>query len=192
MPNITSVLKDEIVRLTRKEFRQQVESLRKQVLAQRKTITSLKGDIDKLQRGIKVLSKGPRKNGQAVGDPTAPTTRARFSASGLRKLREKFGLSREAFAPLLGASHQSIYSWERGGTRPRPVVIEKIAILRGMTKRQVLTVLEQHAPKSPKPKPARAAKKTAKKIAKKIAKKTAPRAKPDRNSVSPGKADKAD
>jgi len=188
MPNIASVLKDEIVRLTRKEFRQQVEPLRKQVLAQRKTITSLKADIDQLQRGIKVLSKGPRRTGQVDGDPTAPTTRARFSASGLRKLRERFGLSREAFAPLLGASHQSVYSWERGANRPRPEVIDKIAILRGMTKRQVLAVLEQHAPKAPKPKPARAAKKAAKKMAKKVA----PRVKPDTNSVSPGKADKAD
>ncbi|ALN78549.1 helix-turn-helix family protein [Lysobacter antibioticus] len=69
----------------------------------------------------------------------------------MRKLREKFGLSREAFAPLLGASHQSVYSWERGSNRPRPEVIEKIAILRGMSKRQVLAVVEQHGPKAQKP-----------------------------------------
>ncbi|WP_408952047.1 helix-turn-helix domain-containing protein [Lysobacter sp. Hz 25] len=165
MPNIASVLKDEIVRLTRKEFRQQMEPLRKQVLAQRKTITSLKADIDQLQRGIKVLSKGPRKSANVDADPTAPTTRARFSASGLRKLRERFGLSREAFAPLLGASHQSVYSWERGSNRPRPEVIEKIAVLRGMSKRQVLAVVEQHGPKAQKP--AAAKKKAAKNRAKK-------------------------
>ena len=148
MPNIASVLREEIIRLTRKEFRQQMEPLRKQLLAQRKIIASLKSDVDTLQRGIKALAKGARKSGQLEGDPTAPTTRARFSASGLRKLRDRFGLSREAFAPLLGVSSQTIYSWEQGGTRPRPEVIQKIAILRGLTKRQVLAVLEQHTPKS--------------------------------------------
>jgi DNA-binding transcriptional regulator YiaG len=85
----------------------------------------------------------------------------------LRKLRERFGLSREAFAPLLGASHQSVYSWERGSNRPRAEVIEKIAILRGMSKRQVLAVLEQHGPKTQKP--AAAKKKATKKRAKKAA-----------------------
>lgn len=148
MPNIASVLREEIIRLTRKEFRQQMEPLRKQLLAQRKTVASLKSDIDTLQRGIKALAKGARKNGQLEGDPTAPATRARFSASGLRKLRDRFGLSREAFAPLLGVSSQTIYSWEQGGTRPRPEIIQKIAVLRGLTKRQVLAVLEQHAPTS--------------------------------------------
>jgi DNA-binding transcriptional regulator YiaG len=166
MPNIASVLREEIIRLTRKEFRHQMEPLRKQLLAQRKTITSLRSDIDKLQRGIKALAKGARKNGQVEGDPAAPTTRARFSASGLRKLREKFELSREAFAPLLGVSAQTIYSWEQGGSRPRPEVIEKIAILRGLSKRQVLAVLEQHTPKAPK-RTSPAAKKASKKVAKK-------------------------
>ena len=54
MPNIASVLKDEIVRLTRKEFRQQIEPLKKQILTQRNR--SRIGDtvevlVDTLQKG---------------------------------------------------------------------------------------------------------------------------------------------
>lgn len=186
MPNIASVLKDEIIRLTRKEFRQQMEPLRKQVLAQRRAITSLKSEVDKLQRGIKAVSKGARKSSEAGGTPTAPTTKVRFSAAGLRKLREKFGLSREAFAPLLGISSQTVYSWEQASSRPRPEAIEKIVILRSMSKRQVLAILEQHASSAPKRRPG-----AVKKAAKKVARKSTVRAKRSATSISPAKAAEA-
>ncbi|ALN93845.1 helix-turn-helix family protein [Lysobacter gummosus] len=160
-----------------------MEPLRKQLLVQRKTITSLKSDIDKLQRGIKALAKGTRKSGQVESAPTTPTTRKRFSAGGLRKLREKFGLSREAFAPLLGASAQTVYNWEQQGTRPRPEIIEKIAILRGMSKRQVLAVLDQHS--SP---PTKSTKRTPTKNGQKPPKKTG---KPAKKKAMSGKSSDA-
>lgn len=168
MPNIATVLKDEIVRLTRKEFRLQMEPLRKQILAQKKTITALRSDIDQIARGAKALAKGARKTGQVEADPTAPVTPVRFSAGGLRKLREKFGLSREAFAPLLGASAKALYTWEQDGIRPRPETIQKIALLRRLSKPQVLALLEQHAPKvsgSKSPAVTKPSKKMAKKSA---------------------------
>ncbi|WP_442965307.1 helix-turn-helix domain-containing protein [Pseudomonas sp. CGJS7] len=92
----------------------------------------------------------------------------------MRKLREKLGLSRETFAPLLGASAQTVYNREQQGTRPRPEIIEKIAILRGMSKREVLAVLDQH--NSP---PAKSTKRTPTKYTQKRPKKTA---KPARRS----------
>ncbi|WP_425606267.1 helix-turn-helix transcriptional regulator [Lysobacter yananisis] len=76
----------------------------------------------------------------------APATRARFSAGGLKKLRKRLALTREAFAPLLGVSSQTIYLWENGHARPRQESIDKLAIVRGMTKQQAHDVLAQHAP----------------------------------------------
>lgn len=149
MPNIASILKDEIIRLTRKEFRQQVEPLKKQVLAQRKQLTSLKQELETLRRGVKAASKGSRQAGPAKKDPNAPAAAIRYSAAGLRKLRERLGLSRDALAPLLGASSQAIYNWEQTDTRPRQEFLEKIAALRGLSKKQVDALLERAAKKKP-------------------------------------------
>ncbi|MGO1003245.1 helix-turn-helix domain-containing protein [Lysobacter sp. CA196] len=149
MPNIASILKDEIIRLTRKEFRQQVEPLKKQILAQRKQLTSLKQEVEALRRGVKTVSKGSRQADPVKKDPDAPAAAIRYSAAGLRKLRERLGLSREAFAPLLGASSQAIYNWEQTDTRPRQEFLEKIAALRGLSKKQVDALLERAAQKKP-------------------------------------------
>ncbi|WP_057919584.1 helix-turn-helix domain-containing protein [Lysobacter antibioticus] len=153
MPNIASILKDEIIRLTRKEFRLQVEPLKKQILAQRKQLTSLKQEIETLRRGVKVASKGSRQADPVKKDPNAPAAAIRYSAAGLRKLRERLGLSRDAFAPLLGASSQAIYNWEQTDTRPRQEFLEKIASLRGLSKKQVDALLEQNASKKAPLKP---------------------------------------
>ena len=153
MPNIASLLKDEIIRLTRKEFRQQVEPLKKQILAQRKQLTSLKQEVEALRRGVKAASKGARQADPVKKDSNAPAAAVRYSAAGLRKLRERLGLSRDAFAPLLGASSQAIYNWEQTDTRPRQEFLEKIAALRGLSKKQVEALLEQRTDKRAKVKP---------------------------------------
>lgn len=159
MPNLATILKAEVARLTRKELKLQVEPLRKQVGAQRKIIATLRADVAKLQKG---LASGGRKAVAVQRAEDAPATRARFSASGLKKLRKKLGLTMESFGILLGVSAQTIYLWERGQNRPRAESVQKIAIARGMTKRHVQDLLAQHAP-SAKPVARRAGKPSAKK-----------------------------
>ena len=167
MPNIASLLKDEIIRLTRKEFRQQVEPLRKHILTQRKQLAALKQEVETLRRGVKAASKGSPQAGPVKKDPNAPATAIRYSAAGLRKLRERLGLSRDAFAPLLGASSQAIYNWEQTDTRPRQEFLEKIAALRGLSKKQVDELLVQGGSKKAAVKPAATKKSTRKPGAKK-------------------------
>ncbi|MBT2746207.1 MULTISPECIES: helix-turn-helix transcriptional regulator [unclassified Lysobacter] len=144
MPNIATIFKAEVARLTRKELKLQVEPLRKQLTEQRKIIAALRADVAKLQKGASKSQKAV--SVQHIDD--APATRARFSASGLLKLRTRLGLSREAFAPLLGASPQALVNWETGVNRPRAEFIEKLTIVRGLSKRKVQELLEQHAPKN--------------------------------------------
>lgn len=143
MPNLATVLKSEVARLTRKELKLHVEPLQKQVAAQNRSIAALRGDITKLQRGI--TSPG-RKAVAVQRAEDAPATRARFSPSGLRRLRARLGLTLASFGILFGASAQTIFKWENGSHRPRAESIQKIAIVRGMTKRQVEDLLAQHAP----------------------------------------------
>lgn len=161
MPNIASVLKDEITRLARKEMRAHIDPLRAQLLAQRKAITALKQELSQLHRDIGKLSKGTRPGPQKA-DPNQAGKPSRYSGALLRKLRERLDLSRDAFAPLIGASPQAVYNWEQTETRPRQEFLDKIALIRGLSKAQVQELLEQHS--APKP-----SKKGAKKIGRKKA-----------------------
>lgn len=165
MPNIATVLKDEITRLARKEIRQQVDPLRAQVLAQRKAIAALKSEVDRLQRDVVKLDKGTPKSAPVKAGASDSGKQSRYSGTLLRKLRERLGLSRDALAPLLGASSQALYNWEQTETRPRQEFLDKIALIRGLSKTQVQELLEEHKPA----KPAKPAKKTAKAVSKKKA-----------------------
>jgi len=166
MPNIATVLKEEIARLARKELRQHIDPLRAQVLAQRKAISALKQEVAGLQRDIAKLAKGTPKAAQAKTDSGSAGRPSRYSGALLRKLRERLGLSRDAFAPLIGASPQAVYNWEHTDTRPRQEFLDKIALIRGLSKAQVAALLEQHG-----------AAKTANKTGKKVAGKKTVRAK---------------
>jgi predicted transcriptional regulator len=81
-----------------------------------------------------------------------PTARAgkkvRFVAKGLRSQRVRLGLSASDVGTLVGVSAQSIYNWESGDTRPRDEQIARLAVLRGLGKREVQARLKQmHARK---------------------------------------------
>lgn len=47
-----------------------------------------------------------------------------MSPDEIRKLREEVGLTQRQFAQLLGVSHQTVISWEKGRTEPPPVHVE--------------------------------------------------------------------
>jgi DNA-binding XRE family transcriptional regulator len=141
MPNIGSLLKDEIVRLSRRESRSQVDSTRKATIRHRHEIAALKRGIAQLERQVALLSR------KALGPPAIPAAdingkSARFSAKGLRIHRERLGLSADDFGKLLGVSGQSVYNWEQEKARPRAELLVKVAELRGIGKRDAKARLE--------------------------------------------------
>ncbi len=141
MPNIASVLKEEIVRLARKEGRGQTEKLKQESARHRKEIVALKRQVAALERQVQRL-------GKAAGRAAAPKEEEdagphlRFSASGFAAKRKRLGLSAAEAAALLGVSAQSVYKWEHGGARPRASQLAAIAALRKMGKREAQTKLE--------------------------------------------------
>lgn len=131
MPNLGSVLKNEITRLARKEVRAQVEPLRKANAAHRKEIADLKRQVALIERQAKTL----RKREPAVANASTPDN-LRFSAKGLRSHRARLGLSAADFGKLAGASGQSVYNWESGKAVPRKAQIAELALLRPLGKRE--------------------------------------------------------
>lgn len=143
MPNVASLLKAEIVRLARKEVRNEVGSLRKASASQRRQIASLKREITTLQRQAKGLAR--QASGSAKAKPEEAESRARFTAKGFRSMRTRLGLSAAELANLLEVSPQSVYNWEHQKSVPRRSQVAAIAALRSMGKKEARQRLEASA-----------------------------------------------
>ncbi len=142
MPNITTVLKEEILRLSRKEIRRQTSVLKKMSAQYRRDIAEMKRRITELQRQVAPLQKQVLRS----APPQAAQVDAehvRFSTKGLRSQRERLGLSAANYGKLIGVTGQTIYSWEQETSRPRKSQVAKIASLRQLGKREAQARLEQ-------------------------------------------------
>lgn len=142
MPNIGTVIREEISRLSRRESRSQVDATKKATAQHRRDIAALKREVAQLQRQFKLLSH------KVLGSPPtasadATAKRVRFAGKALRSQRNRLGLSQADLGALLGVSAQSIYNWERESTHPRDQQLAKIAALRGIGKREVAERLKQ-------------------------------------------------
>jgi len=142
MPNIGTVLREEITRLSRKESRSQVDPTKKAGAQHRKDIASLKRQVTQLERQVallarKVLAALPAAKAETGDIP------ARFTAKGLHAQRNRLGFSAADFGMLLGVSAQSVYNWERGKAKPRGEQLSKLAAIRGVGKREAAERLKQ-------------------------------------------------
>ena len=141
MPNIASLLKNEISRVSRKEVRGETLALKKAVSTYRSEIAALKRRTQALEQQLRRLGKVSAKLAPAAGNEVSAETR-RFSAKGLVSQRRRLGLSAADCGLLVGASAQSVYNWEEGKVRPRAKHLSAIAALRSMGKKEATARLE--------------------------------------------------
>lgn len=144
MPNIGTVLREEISRLSRRETRSLVDATKKATSQHRRDIAALKRQVSQLQRQVKQLSRKGIAVQQA-GSSESATKSIRFTSKGLRSLRSRLGLSQADLGTLLGVSSQSVYNWERDSAHPRESQLVRLAALRGVGKRQAAEMLKQLA-----------------------------------------------
>ena len=144
MPNIATVLKEEILRLARKEVRRQTNALKKTSNQHRRDIAEMKRRLAALQRKVHPLEKQVLK-GAGAETTEAPASGARFTAKGLRSQRQRLGLSAADYGKLVGVTGQTIYSWEHEIARPRRQQVARLASLRRLGKRDAQARLEQLA-----------------------------------------------
>jgi DNA-binding transcriptional regulator YiaG len=142
MPNIASVLKDEISRIARKEIRSETTVLKKASAQYRRDIAELKRQVSNLQGRVALIEK------QVLRNVSSQVTEAdakgiRFTAKGLRSQRKRLGLSAADYGKLVGVGTQTIYNWESEISRPHKKQLPVLASLRSMGKRQAQARLEQ-------------------------------------------------
>ncbi|HSC65214.1 MAG TPA: hypothetical protein VLD35_16340, partial [Caldimonas sp.] len=114
MPNIASVLKDEISRISRKEMRRETSSLKKSSTTHRSEIAALKRRVQELERQLRRLGRTADSSGPVAANEESIPPGTRFSARSIAAQRKRLGLSAVECGLLIGASAQSIYNWEEG------------------------------------------------------------------------------
>lgn len=142
MPNIGTVLREEISRLSRRQIRNQVDATKKATTQHRRQIAALKRQVAQLERQVTLLVRKFVETPPAVS-AASTGIRPRFVAKGLRSQRKRLGLSATDYGKLLGVSAQSIYNWEHELASPRAVQLSRLAALRGLGKREATQRLKQ-------------------------------------------------
>ena len=141
MPNLGSVLKDEIRRLARREIRSQVAVTKRAAAQHRRDIAELKRLVKSLANRLAFLESQEKKR---VSKPITEilSRQVRFSPRWLKANRERLGLSAADYGKLVGVSGLTIYNWEGGKAKPRRGKIAVLAAMRGLGKREALKRLE--------------------------------------------------
>jgi DNA-binding transcriptional regulator YiaG len=142
MPNVASVLKEEIARVARKEIRRETSSLKKSSSTYRSEIAALKRRVLELERQLRRAGRGGQPSRPAAANEDSISSGTRFSARSMASQRRRLGLSAAECGLLIGASAQSIYNWEEGKARPRPQHLPAIYALRNLGRRQANEILE--------------------------------------------------
>ena len=96
MPNFSSLFKEEVTRLARRQVRQEVETLKKASGQYRRDIAALKREVARLGRQA-ARGERARSAGREAAD-AASGTKVRFVAKGLKSQRERLGLSAAEYA----------------------------------------------------------------------------------------------
>ncbi len=142
MPNLASVLKDEIRRLARREARAEIGSLKSASAQYRRDIAALKRRVNEQERTIARLQKRPA-TGKAAAASIENGTSVRFSPGWVANHREKLGLSAADYAALVGVSPITIYSWEKGRSRPKQKQLQAWGAVKKLGKREAWKKLDE-------------------------------------------------
>ena len=127
MPNIATVLKEEIRRLAKREIRLATGSTKQAVVQFRRDIAKLKRLVQGQQKEITFLKAQERKRlGQPPAKDEDDLEGVRHSARSVRAQRKRLKLSAADFGKVVGVSGLTVYNWEHGNGRPRK---ERLAAL---------------------------------------------------------------
>lgn len=145
MPNMASILKEDMARVARKEVRSETVKLKKTSSQYRAEIAVLKRRVATLEQLVSRLHSNLGKGVAAPPENPIAIPRVRISPKGVSSQRHRLGLTAAGMGALLGVSPQTVYNWEAGSTHPRRQQLMAIAELRSLGKKAVSSRLQSLA-----------------------------------------------
>jgi len=146
MPNIGQAFKAEITRISRKEVKAYASSLHRSNVVLKKSVAELKKRLAVVEAENKRLVAIHRSSVEQTSKlPPEAAEKVRVSSKGIRTLRNKLGLSQNAFAELLGVSSQAVYAMEHksGRIKMRSATLSRFLSARTLGKREAKRRLEE-------------------------------------------------
>lgn len=136
--SIIKELKAEIVRVSRKEIKKELEPLGNSNANQRALIAKLRKRVDELEREVKVLWKNQAtpKNPET---PKNPHKSGWITGKGIKSIRKRLGITQLELAKLAGVSGQTVVNWEGTDGKidvRRKETQKRLAEIRSMSKRE--------------------------------------------------------
>ena len=113
MPNLNQILKEEIVRLAKREIKQQVGPLKDQLVDVRRTAREQRRRIEQLEREL--ASKADK---ETVSRTVSEDDDVRVRKGSVKKHRERLGISQREMGLLLEVSNFTISNWELDKSSP--------------------------------------------------------------------------
>ena len=137
MPNLAAVLKTEIARLARRSMRPIYAPIKKDVAALKRALAKQKRLVARLARDNARLVADL--NARLAAPPAASADEikhARLNPRIIKSQRARLGLSRAAFAKLVGVSGGAVVGWEGGRSKPRAAATAALIAVRKIGRRE--------------------------------------------------------
>ena len=144
MPNLATLLKEEISKIVRKEVQDQVRELQKTVREQRDALARLEKQSGPAK--AKAAAKPAATKSAAAKPAAAKVSKApagdkrkqiRISPNTIKKHRKRLKLSQAELGELLNVSTNTVLRWEAGTSKPRSKHLSGLGQLRSMGLREV-------------------------------------------------------
>lgn len=143
MPNFAAVLKTEIARLARRSIRPLIVPLKRDVAALKRAMAELKRLVARLTKdNARVVADLNSRIAAPARASEDEVRQARLSPRLIRAQRKRLGLSRDAFAKLVGVTGGAVLAWEGGRSKPRSAAKSAIVAVRKLGKRAARQRLE--------------------------------------------------
>ena len=141
MPDVASVLRDEIRRLARKEVKSATSAQSSQIRDLKNVIRALRGEVASLQKALSTSRQSAKAtNGQSTGKEEKKQA-IRLSPKSIKNHRKRLKLSQAQLGQLLGVSTTTVVFWESGRTAPRGSNRHALAEVRTLGKKDAQALL---------------------------------------------------
>ncbi len=147
MPNLASILKEEIRRLARKEVKAVFFPVKQDAVALKKRMAGLAKRLARLEKDVAFAVSQVGRQVKVAATLPVEDKRVRITAKGMRSMRRKMRLTQAEFAALLGVTGQAVYQWEskQGPLRVRERVKRSILAVRDLGAREARRLVEELA-----------------------------------------------
>ena len=162
MGKFEGVIKDETVRLARREMKKSFVPLSRDVRSLKSVVSKLRKAVGGLQRFVAQRAKEVKGKALLEASPEE-VKKSRFSPRLMKSLRKRLGVSQKEMATLAGVSVGAIYQWEKGAFDPRDAKKRVLVALRKLGRRDARRILEEKKGMGKKPKENRPARRRGRK-----------------------------